>query len=146
METPETPQKPFVTIAIATSDDEARIESCVRTALAQDYPSERVEIVVADAMSMDATREIVLRVAAELPQRITRTGGAVTVRRDIVVHKSEASSFKDLFRRHYELGKSRARRTVKERRVASIRTLAPLAIVAVGGVLVATSSVQPITP
>jgi hypothetical protein len=82
----------------------------------------------------------------ELSQRITRRGGAVTVRRDIVVHKADAQSFRDLFRRHFQLGRSRARRTVKERKLASVRTLAPLAMVAVGGALAATSSVQPITP
>jgi hypothetical protein len=264
---------PTVTIAVSTSDDEASIESCLRSALAQDYPHELIEIVVADAMSMDATREIILRIAGvasrvrmidnpkrtraaalnaivragggeivvpmdpggdygrthvtkcvqalvgsdaeelaivprvmgrtlveralsavqktklaftasaelargaepvpallgavrrrvferigmfdprsrideddELSHRITQSGGAVTVRRDIVVHRVEASSFKELFRRQYQLGRSRARRTVKERRLASVRTLGPLAIVACGGALVATSSIQPITP
>jgi succinoglycan biosynthesis protein ExoA len=83
---------------------------------------------------------------AELARRIEQQGGAVTVRRDIVVHKADASSFKDLFRRHYQLGRSRARTAVKERRVRSLRTLAPLAIVVGGGALAATSSVQPLTP
>lgn len=269
----ETSSQPFVTIAIASSEDETRIESCLRCALTQDYPSDKVEVLVADAMSMDATRELVLRIAGddprvrmldntkrtraaalnavlragrgeivvpmdpagdyarthvtkcvqaleaspadhlaivprtagrtlveralaaaqktklafaagaelargeepvpallgavkrrvfdrigmfdpgahveeddELSHRITRSGGAVTMRRDIVVHKADASSFKDLFSRHYQLGKSRARRTVKDRRLTSVRTLAPLAIVLGGGALVATSSVQPITP
>ena len=273
MAEPSSDANPAVTIAIATSDDEARVESCLRSALGQDYPTELVEILVADAMSMDATREIILRVAGndarirmidnpkrtraaalnaivraasgeivipmdpggdygrthvtkcvkaligshaeelaivprvmgrtlveralsavqktklaftasaeiardpdagpallgavrrrvferigmfdpttrideddELSHRITQSGGSVTVRRDIVVHKAEATSFKELFRRQYQLGRSRARRTVKERRLASIRTLGPLAIVACGGALVATSSLQPITP
>jgi hypothetical protein len=269
----EETKQPFVTIAIAACEDEARIESCLRCAIAQDYPKELVEILVADAMSMDATREIVVRVAGEEPRvrmldnpkrtraaalnailragrgeivvpmdpggdygkthvtkcvqalaaspadhlaivpratgrtlveralsaaqktklafaagaelargsepvpallgavrrrvfdrvgmfdpgtrveeddelshRITESGGAVTVRRDIVVHKGDAGSFKELFKRQYLLGRSRARRTVKERRLASIRALAPLAIVVGGGALVATSSIQPITP
>ncbi len=264
---------PMVTVAVASSDDEARIEACLNGALAQDYPSDLVEILVADAMSMDATREIIHRISAEharvrmldnpkrtraaalnvilraasgeivipmdpggdyasthvtkcvqalnaspadhlaivprttgrtlvqralsavqktklafaagaelargsepvpallgavrrrvfdrvgmfdpgtrveeddeLSHRITQTGGAVTVRRDIVVHKAEAGSFKDLFKRQYLLGRSRARRTIKERRLASVRTLGPLALVVGGGALVATSSVQPITP
>jgi GT2 family glycosyltransferase len=270
---PTTDVNPTVTIAVPSSDDEARIESCIRSALAQDYPKELVQILVADAMSMDATREIILRIAGEDPRvrmidnpkrtraaalnaivraasgeivvpmdpggdygrthvskcvqalagsqaeelaivprvmgrtlveralsavqqttlaftasaelargtepvtallgavrrrvfervgmfdpatrideddelshRISQSGGGVTVRRDIVVHKAEASSFKQLFRRQYQLGGSRARRTVKERRLASIRTLGPLAIVACGGALVATWSIQPITP
>jgi succinoglycan biosynthesis protein ExoA len=269
----ETSPKPFVTIAVASSEDEARIDSCLRCALAQDYPRELVEVIVADAMSMDATREIVLRIAAEDPRvrmldnaqrtraaalnavlragrgeilvpmdpageygrthvtkcvdalagasadqlaivprsagrtlveralsaaqktklafaagaeiargsepvpallgavrrrvfdrvgmfdpatrvdeddelssRITQSGGSATLRSDIVVHKVDARSFKDLFRRHYQLGRSRARRTVKDRRLASLRALGPLALVVGGGALVATSSVQPITP
>lgn len=265
--------KPFVTIAIASNEDEAGVEACLRAAVAQDYPRDRVEILVADAMSMDATREIVHRLAAEdarikmldnpertraaalnvvlrasrgeivvpmdpgadyakthvskcvealatspaehlaivpraagrtllerslaavqrtklafaagaelasgpdpvpallgavkrrvfarvglfdpgarveedveLSRRIASAGGALTVRRDIVVHKAEASGFRDLFRRHYDLGRSRARSTVKERRIRSVRTLAPFAFVLGAGALVATSSVQPITP
>jgi len=272
-----TSSSPLVTIAIATSDDEARIEPCLRCALGQDYPADRIEIVVADAMSMDATREIVLRVASsetrvrlvdnpertraaalnailrvshgeivvpldpggeygkthvtkcvaalsgssadhlaivprtagrtlveralsaaqktklafaaggalardtyddeatrptvlgavrrkvfervgmfdpatrveedvELSRRITRDGGGVAVRKDIVVHRADARSFRDLFRRHYEIGKGRARRTVKDKKIDSVDTIAPLAMVAVGGALAATSSVQPITP
>lgn len=265
--------QPFVTIAIASSEDERRIEACLQCALAQDYPSELVEIIVADAMSMDATREVIHRQAEasprvrmldntlrtraaalnailragrgeifvpmdpggdyakthvtkcvqalasspadhlaivprvagrtlverafsavqkaklafsagaelargsedvpallgavrrevfervglfdpgtkveeddELSHRITQSGGAVTVRRDIVVHTSDAAGFKDLFRRHYQLGRSRARRTVKERRLASVRVLGPLAIVVGGGALAVTSSIQPLTP
>jgi glycosyltransferase involved in cell wall biosynthesis len=274
---PANDDAPRVTIAVASSEDEARIEPCLRCALGQDYGKDRIEIVVADAMSMDATREIVLRIAAEDPrvrlvdnplrtraaalnailevsrgeivvpmdpggeygkthvskcvaalaaspadhlaivprtagrtlveralsaaqktklafaagadlaraaaggddvapvslgavrrkvferiglfdpktraeedvelsQRITRYGGAVTVRTDIVVHRADARSFKDLFRRHYQLGKSRARRTVKERHIESVRSLAPLAMVMAGSALAATSSIQPITP
>ncbi len=265
-------QRPFVTIAISCNENEARIEACLRTALVQDYPRDRLEVIVADAMSMDASREILLRIQesdprvkvlqnpqrtraaalnaiireargeiivpmdpsdeyarthvlkcvealssspadhvaivprsagrtlveralsavsatrlafaagtelsrgseptpallgavrkdvfakvglfdsgarceedVELSQRITRSGGAVTVRRDIVVHRSQASSFKDLFRRQYQLGRSRARRVVKHKRVANVRELAPLAIVVSGGALLATASIQPFT-
>lgn len=266
-------ERPRVTIAITTNEDEARVEACIRSARRQDYPKELIDIVVADGMSMDATREVVLRVAredprvrlvdnphrtragalnavlavstsdvivpmdpagdyarthvakcvealssspaehvaivprpsgrtvieralaavqstklafaagaelargsepvpallgavrrrvfdrvgvfdagapceeeVELSRRITRAGGAITVRRDIVVSRLEASSFKDLFRRHYQLGKSRGRRTIKDRRVSSIRELVPFAIVVCGGALAATATVQPLTP
>jgi succinoglycan biosynthesis protein ExoA len=54
---------PFVTIAIACRDDEPRIEALVRDAQAQDWPRDRLEIVLADAMSMDATREVLSRLA-----------------------------------------------------------------------------------
>lgn len=270
---PVTSRTPLVTIAIATSDDEPRIEACLRSALNQDYSSDHVEILVSDAMSMDATREIVLRIAGEEPrvrlldnpartraaalnvvlregkgeivvpmdpggeygrthvtkcvealgaspaehlaivprtagrtlveraisaaqktrlafaagaelakgsdsvptllgavrkrvfdkvglfdagarveedvdlaQRIEKAGLGLTIRRDIVVHKADASSFKDLFRRHYQLGRARARRTVKDKRVRSVRSLAPFALVVSGGALALTSSIQPVTP
>jgi len=82
----------------------------------------------------------------ELSHRITSAGGAVTVRRDIVVHRADVHSFRGLFARHLQLGKGRVRRTVKERKLTSVRELGPLAMVAVGGALAATSSIQPITP
>lgn len=265
--------KPLVTIAVAAKEDEARIEACLRAALTQDYPHDRLEVIVADAMSMDATREVVLRIAAEdarvrlvdnahrtragalnavlassrgelivpmdpggdyarthvskcvdalasspaehvaivprvagrtileraltaaqstrlafaagaelargsepvpaiigavrrrvfervglfdpgtrceedveLSRKIEEAGGALTVRRDIVVYRRDAASYKDLFRRQYQLGRSRARRAVKERRVGSLRELAPFALVACGGALAATASIQPVTP
>ena len=56
---------PYVTIAIPTATTRRASRSCLRSALAQDYPADRIEILVADAMSMDATREIVLRIAGE---------------------------------------------------------------------------------
>lgn len=264
--------RPSVTIAVATSDDEPRIASCLRTALGQDYPKELVEVIVADAMSMDATRELVMRAAAEDPRvrlvdnphrtraaglnavhreargeilvpmdpsgeygrnhvakcvealasspaehvalvpraagrtlveralsavqktrlsftaspelasgeelepavlgAVTRSAldrvgaydetmpaeedaelarrlgerGALAVRRDIVVHRPEASSYKDLFRRHYRLGQARAHQTLEEGRVRDVRTLVPLGLVAGAAALLATSSVQPLTP
>jgi succinoglycan biosynthesis protein ExoA len=270
---------PFVTIAIAANEDEPRIQACLTAALGQDYPEGHIEIVVADAMSMDATREIVLLVAAEkdgrvrlldnpertraaalnvilrsargeiivpmepgtdygrthvskcvealsvspaehlaivprpagrtvveralsavqssklafaagtdlargvfrgaeeaaptllgavrrrvfsrvglfdpgtrceedveLSDRISKAGGAVLVSRDIVVHRPETASFKQLFRQHYQLGRSRARRIVKEKRLASPTALLPLAIVTAGGALALTASIQPLTP
>ena len=61
-------QKPFVTIAMPCLNEEAYIEACIRTVLAQDYPSDRFELLVADGMSTDATREIVDRLASEDPR------------------------------------------------------------------------------
>lgn len=58
-------QKPFVTIAMPCLNEEAYIEACIRTVLSQDYPADRLELLVADGMSMDATREILARLAAE---------------------------------------------------------------------------------
>ncbi|HRG98389.1 MAG TPA: glycosyltransferase family 2 protein [Polyangiaceae bacterium] len=60
--------QPFVTIAMPCLNEEAYIESCIRTVLSQDYPRDRLELVVADGMSMDATREILARLATEDPR------------------------------------------------------------------------------
>jgi succinoglycan biosynthesis protein ExoA len=61
-------QPTFVTVAIACRDDEAHIEACVRAAQAQDWPRDKIEILVADGMSLDATREILGRLASADPR------------------------------------------------------------------------------
>jgi succinoglycan biosynthesis protein ExoA len=55
----------LVTVVMACRDEEARVEACVRAAQEQDWPADQLEILVADAMSIDATREILARLAAE---------------------------------------------------------------------------------
>jgi cellulose synthase/poly-beta-1,6-N-acetylglucosamine synthase-like glycosyltransferase len=99
---------PFVSIVMPCRDEEPYIEGCIRAVQAQDWPSERLEILVADGMSMDATREILARLAAEdarirlidNPGRIQATGlnecirrarGEVIVRMD--VHADYADDF-----------------------------------------------------
>jgi cellulose synthase/poly-beta-1,6-N-acetylglucosamine synthase-like glycosyltransferase len=59
---------PLVTIAIPCRDEEAYIEACVRAVQTQDWQRERLEILVADGMSIDATREILARLAGEDPR------------------------------------------------------------------------------
>jgi cellulose synthase/poly-beta-1,6-N-acetylglucosamine synthase-like glycosyltransferase len=62
------PSYPLVTIAIPCRDEEGYIEACVRAVQAQDWPHDRLEVLVADGMSIDATREILARLAAEDPR------------------------------------------------------------------------------
>ena len=100
--------KPFVTIAIPCLDEEAYIESCIQAVLAQDWPRDRLEVLVADGMSVDATREMLGRLAAadgrirlvDNPGRIQAAGlnecirrarGEVIVRMD--VHADYAPDF-----------------------------------------------------
>lgn len=59
---------PFVTIAMPSYNEERHIEACLRSVLAQTYPADRMEVLVADGGSLDHTREIVARVAAEDPR------------------------------------------------------------------------------
>ena len=49
-------------------NEERYIEGCLRTVLAQDYPADRFEVLVADGRSTDGTRAIVARLAAEDPR------------------------------------------------------------------------------
>ncbi len=56
---------PFVTIAMPCLNEERYIEFCLRSVMAQDYPKARMEILVADGMSIDATREIIGRLSHE---------------------------------------------------------------------------------
>jgi cellulose synthase/poly-beta-1,6-N-acetylglucosamine synthase-like glycosyltransferase len=100
--------QPLVTIAMPCRDEEAYIEACIRAVQAQDWPRDRLEILVADGMSMDATREILARLAAEDPrirlidnpariqaaslnECIRRAQGEVIVRMD--VHADYAPDF-----------------------------------------------------
>jgi len=59
---------PFVTIAMPCLNEEAYIEACLRSVAAQDYPRDRIEILVGDGGSTDRTREILARLAAEDPR------------------------------------------------------------------------------
>ncbi|HEY1691832.1 MAG TPA: glycosyltransferase family 2 protein [Polyangiaceae bacterium] len=58
------PTEPLVSVVMACSDVEGTVEGCLRSVQAQDWPRDRLEILVADGMSMDATREILAREAA----------------------------------------------------------------------------------
>jgi succinoglycan biosynthesis protein ExoA len=61
---------PFVTIAIPCLDEERHIEACLEDVFAQDYPANRFEVLVADGMSTDRTREILQQIAARHPARM----------------------------------------------------------------------------
>jgi succinoglycan biosynthesis protein ExoA len=87
---------PFVTVAVPCLDEEAYIEECLLAALAQEWPRDRFEILVADGMSVDATREILGRLAAadgrirlvDNPGRIQAAGLNECIRRargDVIV-------------------------------------------------------------
>jgi hypothetical protein len=54
----------MVTIAMPAFNEEHYIEACIRSVQAQDYPRDRIEILVADGRSTDRTREILAALAA----------------------------------------------------------------------------------
>ncbi|MFO0675371.1 MAG: glycosyltransferase family 2 protein [Polyangiaceae bacterium] len=60
--------RPMVTIAMPCLNEEAYIEACIASVFAQDYPADRLEILVADGMSVDRTREILTALSAKDPR------------------------------------------------------------------------------
>ncbi|MEJ7712194.1 MAG: glycosyltransferase [Pyrinomonadaceae bacterium] len=54
-----TTELPFITIVMPVRNEGAFIHRSLGAALKQDYPNERMELIVADGMSTDDTREIV---------------------------------------------------------------------------------------
>jgi len=61
---------PFVTIAIPCFNEERHIEACLEDVFAQDYPADRFEVLVADGMSTDLTRDILHGISTRHPDRL----------------------------------------------------------------------------
>jgi cellulose synthase/poly-beta-1,6-N-acetylglucosamine synthase-like glycosyltransferase len=61
------PTLPRVSVVIPVRDEARYIRSNVEAVLAQDYPADRLEVLVADGRSTDGTREILERMIAERP-------------------------------------------------------------------------------
>ncbi len=59
---------PFVSIVIPMRNERDWIERCLGSVLAQEYPADRMEVIVADGMSDDGSRELLDRMAAEEPR------------------------------------------------------------------------------
>ena len=58
---------PFVSLIIATRNEEAFIGRCLDSLTAGTYPRDRLEVLVVDGMSEDRTREVVQEYAARFP-------------------------------------------------------------------------------
>jgi succinoglycan biosynthesis protein ExoA len=79
---------PAVSIVVPCRNEKDHIEACVRTILAQELPSESFEIIVADGMSVDGTRDILKQLAGgdrrlrivDNPGRIVPTGLNAAIR------------------------------------------------------------------
>ena len=57
-----------VSVVIPSYNEEAYIENCVRSILASNYPQDKLQVLVCDGQSTDATQEIVKKIAEENPQ------------------------------------------------------------------------------
>ncbi|HEX5923824.1 MAG TPA: glycosyltransferase [Baekduia sp.] len=62
---------PSVAVLVAAFDAEPFVGQAVRSALAQDYPADRLHVVVVDDGSTDATAVVVAAIADEHPGRVT---------------------------------------------------------------------------
>src|ERR1700712_798467 len=62
---------PSVAVLVAAYDAEPFVGQAVRSALAQDYPPERLHVVVVDDGSSDGTAAVVEAIAGEHPGRVT---------------------------------------------------------------------------
>ena len=51
--------EPFVSVILAVRNEAAYVVRCLRAVLAQDWPSDRIEIIVADGESTDGTPDII---------------------------------------------------------------------------------------
>lgn len=60
-------QRPFVSVIMPMFNEEKMADSCVRSILAQDYPSDRMEILVIDGASTDRSAEIVRALQEQHP-------------------------------------------------------------------------------
>ncbi|HEY3416391.1 MAG TPA: glycosyltransferase family 2 protein [Armatimonadota bacterium] len=61
-------QQPLVSILVPMRNEEDFIESCLASLRAQDYPADRLEILVLDGASTDRSGEIVTAIAREDPR------------------------------------------------------------------------------
>jgi succinoglycan biosynthesis protein ExoA len=59
---------PSVSVIMPIRNEAAHIEPTLHALLMQDYPPDRLEILLADGMSIDGTRDILARVLAEQPR------------------------------------------------------------------------------
>lgn len=62
---PDAAAMPLVSVLMPVRNEARHIESSLRSVLAQDYPRDRLEIIVADGMSTDGTRKIVESLQSE---------------------------------------------------------------------------------
>ncbi len=63
--------KPFVSVIMPIRNEEAFIETSLGAVLNQDYPHNRMEVLISDGMSTDKTREIIQQIAKNSDIQIT---------------------------------------------------------------------------
>ncbi|HEY7543362.1 MAG TPA: glycosyltransferase family 2 protein, partial [Blastocatellia bacterium] len=64
--------KPFVTVIMPIRNEAGFITRSLGAALGQDYPGDRMEVIIADGMSTDATREVIAQLSEAHPRIAVR--------------------------------------------------------------------------
>lgn len=67
---------PEISILIPTLNAGKVLESCLKSIRIQDYPKEKIEVIVADGKSHDSTREIAQKYGAQVVENALKTGEA----------------------------------------------------------------------
>ena len=71
--------EPFVSLVMAIRNEAPFIRKCLDSILSQDYPPDRIEVLVADGMSTDGTGDIVKSYQAGRPNlRLIENRGMIT--------------------------------------------------------------------
>jgi cellulose synthase/poly-beta-1,6-N-acetylglucosamine synthase-like glycosyltransferase len=65
-----TKKQPFISVITAVYNEPSGIKTTLESMLAQDYPSDRCEIIVVDNNSSDNTREVVQEFSRKYPKRV----------------------------------------------------------------------------
>jgi succinoglycan biosynthesis protein ExoA len=83
-------RRPTVSVIVPCRNEEASIEACLRSIFAQEVPAGGFEIIVADGMSDDGTRDILTRLAEEDPRLLImdNPGRIVSTALNAAIHMS----------------------------------------------------------
>ena len=65
---------PTISVVIATHNSSRTLGRCLQSIRSQEYPQEKIEIIISDGASTDTTREIAFRVQGAVDSR--RSGQA----------------------------------------------------------------------
>lgn len=85
----------FTSFIIPARNSSGTVESCIRSIFSQDYPADRIEVIVVDNCSTDDTREIATRCGARVIANETRRTIATLRNQGVRVARGEYLAFID---------------------------------------------------
>lgn len=69
-------REPSISIVIPTLNAESVLEKCLKSIISQDYPKNKIEIIIADGGSIDSTLEVAKKYRAKVVNNPLKTGEA----------------------------------------------------------------------